>query len=140
MTRNDRPLAGMWHNDHGSELMLEVGKDGELSGRFRPGDGPGSDRTFPVKGFTAGSLIAFTAGFGEVGSLASWVGHRVDDDGGPVLDTLWHLTLEQPHAHRPDERWKTIWSGADRFRPGHAPPRSGERSSERPPLPPLWWR
>ena len=138
MTHSGLPLAGIWHNGHGSQIVLEVGKGGELIGRFRPGDGPAAEQSFPLRGFTSGNLIAFTVDFGKVGSLASWVGHRVDD-GGPLLDTLWHMTLEQPHATRADERWKTIWSGADRFRPGPAPKLAGP-SQERPQLPPLWPR
>jgi hypothetical protein len=136
MTRKDAPLAGVWHNGHGSELVLEVGPGGKLEGRFRPGNGPAAEHTFAVTGYTAGSLVAFTVDFGKVGSLVSWVGHRVDD-GGPLLDTLWQMTLEQPHANRPDERWKTIWTGADRFRPGRAP-KDRATTSGKPALPPLW--
>ena len=133
MTRTARSLAGTWHNERGSELRLEVDPAGELRGGFRPGDGAGAGETFPVAGFSSGNLVAFTVDFGKLGSLTSWVGHLIVD-AGPQLEMLWQMTLEQPHPRRAEERWKTIWSGADRFSHGAAP----KDAARRQPLLPLW--
>jgi hypothetical protein len=131
-----KTIAGTWHNENGSELRLEVGPAGRLSGRFVPGVGFGAGEPFEVTGFATGHLVTFSVCFGKYDSLTSWVGHLIDDAGAPALKTLWQMSVEVPHADRKEQRWKGIWSGADEFRPG-APP-SERRKDSRIASAPLW--
>ena len=135
MSERKDPVSGTWHNEQGSELRIEVGPGGKLSGRFASGVGFGTDETFEVTGFLSGRLIVFAVDFGKYGSLTSWVGHVVDDD-GPALRTLWQMTVELPHPDDAADLWKTVWSGANTFRPGPAPARP--RHARRAPPMPLW--
>ncbi len=116
-----KTYAGTWHNENGSELRIEVGPAGRISGRFVPGVGFGADETFEVTGFVSGNLISFAVQFGKYDSLTSWVGHLVEENGEKSLKTLWQMTVEVPHPERKDQRWKGIWSGSDEFVPGGSP-------------------
>lgn len=112
-------LAGTWHNQHGSELDLTV--DGKrITGRFRSGIGLAQGRTeADVVGFVSRNLVAFTADFGVHGSLTSWVGHLVMEDGVPRIHATWSMTVELPRE-TPVELWRGIWTGADTFDRGTA--------------------
>ncbi len=125
-------LSGTWHNENGSEINVEEGPEGKLSGRFRSGVGLGTDEQFELSGYTAGSLLSFTVNFGAHGSLTAWVGHRV----GEELQTMWQMTLELPHPNRSGDLWRAVWSGANTFRRGPAPRMAAE--GRRPSPPPLW--
>lgn len=109
--------AGIWHNEHGSQLELTV--DGcHLRGRFHSGTGlargaDGNDLT----GFVSGNLIAFTVDFGELGSLTSWVGHLALENGIPRIHVSWNMCVELPRGHT-DDLWRGIWTGADTFERG----------------------
>lgn len=113
-------LAGIWHNEHGSELELVV--DGtNLRGRFRSGTGLVKGRfEAEVVGFLSGNLVAFTANFGMQGSLTSWVGHVVIQDGAPRIHANWNMCVELPRDAM-TELWRGVWTGADTFEPGTAP-------------------
>ena len=112
-------LAGTWHNEHGSEVDLVV--DGtRLTGRFRSGTGLARGTTdSELVGFVSDNLIAFSANFGAYGSLTSWVGHVVMEDGMPRLHTHWNMCVELPREDA-KELWRGIWTGADTFERGTA--------------------
>lgn len=131
MSNVDRRLTGVWHDGQGSEIVLEIGAGGALSGRFRPGGEP--EREYALTGFTWGNQVAFVVAFERHGTLASWVGHLVEDAGGDELQTLWHMVLQPPHPAKKDERWRGTWAGSDVFRPGAAP-----KDRPRKPILPLW--
>src|SRR5512134_2700576 len=101
-------LTGLWHDEQGSEVSFEVGADGALAGRFRPG-GAAREHDYALCGYARGDRVAFVVGFDRHGTLASWVGHVIDDD-GPAISTLWHMALTPPHPERRDERWRGIWA------------------------------
>jgi hypothetical protein len=135
MSHHDR-IAGLWHNEQGSEVTLEATADGLLRGRFASGVGFATEEVFPVTGFVSGDLVAFAVNFGKVGSITSWVGHLVESE-GPALRTLWQMTVETPHPRRgADELWKTVWTGSNTFRRGPAL-RGRREGRDAPPLP-LW--
>jgi len=131
-----KDIAGTWHNEHGSEIAVEVLPDGRITGQFHTAIGFGTNESFPVTGFVANNIVVFSASFGKYGSLTSWVGHLVTE-GEPRMETLWQMAVEVPHAKHGDEIWKSIWSGADEFRRGPAP--REPRNKGTPPIPPLWW-
>jgi hypothetical protein len=109
-------LAGTWHNQHGSKLVLEVGAGGRISGKMRSGTGlakGGED--CEVTGFVAGDLVVFCANFGEFDSLTAWTGHLVEEDGEAQLVTQWQMAVTLP-ARGSAELWKGTWTGSDLFR------------------------
>lgn len=112
-------LAGTWHNEHGSELDLVI--DGKrLTGRFRSGTGLAQGRTeSELIGFASGNLVAFTVDFGAHGSLTSWVGHLVVEDGVPRIHASWNMCVELPREEA-KELWRGVWTGADVFERGTA--------------------
>jgi hypothetical protein len=125
-------VSGTWHNEQGSEMVIEATAEGRLAGRFHSAVGFGTDEEFALAGFATGNVVAFTVDFGKYGSLTSWVGHLVDGE----LRTLWQMTLEMPHPKDPSGLWHSIWSGANTFVRGQAP-REGRDRRHGPPVP-LW--
>jgi len=131
-----RTWTGTWHNQHGSEIHIDVGSDGRVVGTMSTGDGVARAQTFPLVGFARGDLIAFSVDFGRFGSVTSWVGHFVHEEPANVrIETLWHMATLVPHPQRSDERWKSVWTGADEFKPGPTP--SGHVRRQGPPM--LFW-
>jgi hypothetical protein len=123
-------ISGYWHNEHSSVLRL-VREDRSLSGTFRPGVGPLQGKTFPLQGVINGDQLAFLVGFGEEGSVTTWIGHICRDGGRISLDTLWDMAV-RVDAPKEADGWRGIWSGADRFEPGEpalALPRPRRRPS-----------
>ena len=123
-----RTWKGTWHNQHGSEVHIDVDAEGRLHGTMAVGDGSARTQSFPLSGFVRGDLIAFAVDFGRHGSVTAWTGHIVDSDGsGARIETLWHMATLVPHPQRSDERWKSVWAGADEFRRGPAASEPGRR-------------
>jgi hypothetical protein len=130
-------LDGVWHNQCGSEIRIEVGADGRLKGRMRSPVGLArAAEEFELAGFVQGDALAFTVHFGRHASLTAWVGHHVIEDGAETLRTLWQMSLDVPHAERADQAWRAVWAGADTFWRGSAP--AGLRPRRGGSLPPLW--
>jgi hypothetical protein len=131
-----RTLNGTWHNQHGSQVDLELDSEGRVHGMMTVGDGLARSKAFPLVGFVRGDLIGFTVDFGRHGSVTSWTGHIYDEEGGPPrIEALWHMATLVPHPGKADERWKSVWTGADQFTPG-APPRDQPRQA---PSPMIFW-
>ena len=128
-------FAGTWYNQHDSRMTLQVTATGAVSGTYQTGVGlPDRQETFPVAGFAAGDLIAFTVNFGSHGSLTAWAGqHTRDGSGTERLDTMWYLARNVPDADEPQRLWGGIWSGADVFR--RTPYAAAERPTGRTALP-----
>lgn len=109
-------IAGQWQNRLGSTLDLTVDTHHHLSGTFRTGVGvPDKGSTFPVVGFAERDAVTFCVDFGSLGSVASWSGHHVTDDGGERLVTLWHLARPATDPHREADVWASLLAGADHF-------------------------
>jgi hypothetical protein len=116
-----RNLTGTWHNQHGSELDLEVSPEGRISGRFRSATGLARGAIgCEITGYLSGDLIAFCANFAEYDSLTAWAGHVVVEAGETRLQTQWQMSVTLPARDAADELWKGIWTGSDTFRRGRA--------------------
>jgi hypothetical protein len=111
-------LSGVWHNQHGSEMQIEVGEDGSITGSFRSGTGlPGPRERFPLTGHLAGDLISITVDFGKYDSMTSWTGHHGIEDGERTIYAMWHMAVRLRRKGH-DQLWTGIWAGADTFRRG----------------------
>jgi len=109
-------FSGVWYNQHGSVLELDVNEAGRLAGHFEAGVGlTDLGERFPVTGFSCGDLVAFAVNFRGRHSLTCWVGHLLGSGPEQRIETLWQMVVEFPAAHKPDEKWKGTWSGADVF-------------------------
>jgi hypothetical protein len=67
-----------------------------------------------LSGSVAGNVITFFVNW-ENGSITSWVGHLVLEDGAEWIETLWHLAMPAEHPTNPNELWTSVFAGADRF-------------------------
>lgn len=107
---------GIWRNELGSEMELQVGDHGRVKGVYRPG----KDETLvqgehELVGFVNQNLITFSVDFEHHHILTSWTGHAVKDGREETIKTLWNLVK---HIHEPDlpvEAWGSVYSGANFF-------------------------
>ena len=110
-------VKGVWVNERGSAVTFTTNK-GLLSGHYNTQLGnPDPKSRFPLTGFIEGDQLTFTVNFKGYGSLTSWTGQISEDDTGPYIRTLWHLTRDVPDAEENDDLWSSIISGAATFRP-----------------------
>jgi Avidin family len=111
------PLSGIWYNQHGSRLELEV-SEGALSGSFTSTVGfrRTKGESAKVLGFRSGNLVSFVANFEPHGSLTAWAGHVIGDGPESAMELQWQMTVALPGRESPDELWRGIWVGSDVFR------------------------
>jgi len=110
-------VAGEWANERGSSVTF-IETDGLLSGYYSTQLGnPDPDSRFPLTGFIEGDQLTFTVNFKGYGSLTSWTGQISEDEDGPYIRTLWHLTRDVPDAEEDEDLWSSIFAGNATFRP-----------------------
>jgi hypothetical protein len=108
-------FSGVWNNQHGSEMTLQV-NNGVVSGEYRTGVGlPSPVERFPLTGFCSDDLLVFSVNFGKYGSLTSWAGQHTIENSREIIHTLWHLARNVEDSHEPTKLWQGILSGADFF-------------------------
>lgn len=120
-------LSGVWHNQHNSEMHLEVDESGKIVGCFINGINRIDDRSesFPLSGFARGDVFSFVVDFSRYGCMTSWVGQIVDP-GNKTFTASWQMITD---AHRQKEWcWKSIFVGQDTFASG---PRESAVSNQR---------
>jgi hypothetical protein len=116
-----RNLAGTWHNQHGSELDLEISPEARISGKFRSATGLARGAGgCEVTGYVAGDLLVFCANFGQFDSLTAWAGHVTVEGGEARLHMQWQLSVALPPRGSAEQLWKGVWAGSDLFRRGPA--------------------
>lgn len=110
-------IAGEWVNERGSSVNFVV-TEGLLSGYYNTQLGnPDPKSRFPLTGFIEGDQLTFTVNFKGYGSLTSWTGQISEDENGPYIRTLWHLTRDVPDAEEDEDLWSSIIAGNAKFRP-----------------------
>ena len=131
-------LAGVWRNEAGSELVIEVDAR-RVSGRFRNAAGDARARDgYPVRGWLNGDLLAFCVDWGSPGndeakaldSVSCWVGQHTRDDEGEAIRTQWLIERNVADPDEAEKLWGAVLTGADLFRkrpatvsaPGARPP------------------
>ena len=109
-------FSGHWSNQRGSSIELGVDERGRVSGTFRTAVGvPSPQETFPLCGFVAGDLIAFSVSFGLHESVTAWAGQHTIVGGRERIETLWHLARNISDEDEPRALWAAILAGADTF-------------------------
>ena len=110
-------FEGQWINDRNSSVTF-IETKGILSGYYQTALGqPDKSKKFPLTGFVEGDQITFTVNFKGYGSLTSWTGQLSEDNDGPYIRTLWHLTRDVADTKENDDLWQSITAGASDFRP-----------------------
>jgi hypothetical protein len=110
-------LAGIWHNQHNSQMHLEIDESGKIAGSFINGISAtgGRSETFPVTGFAREDVFAFCVDFSKYGCMTTWVGQVLDPD-TKRFQAMWQMIAD---VHRHEElAWKSIWIGQDVFEVG----------------------
>ncbi len=116
-TASAEDVSGTWVNERGSAVTFTV-KEGLLSGYYNTQLGnPDSKSKFPLTGFIEGDQVTFTVNFKGYDSLTSWTGQISQDDQGPFIRTLWHLTRDVPDDQENEDMWSSIVAGSANFRP-----------------------
>jgi hypothetical protein len=112
-------LTGTWHNQHNSEMYLEVDDSGKIIGSFKTGVSVGNDRSesFPLTGFAKDDVFSFCVDFSIYGSMTTWVGQIVDPANNR-FEAMWQMIAD---AHQDKKHtWKSTWIGHDVFETGAA--------------------
>jgi hypothetical protein len=117
-------FSGKWHNEHDSEMELQVAADGRVTGKYQTGVGsPTPSEQFDLVGFAKGDQLSFTVDFSKYGTLTAWVGqHTINKQGAEEINTMWHLSENVPDADEKDKMWNSVTDGADFFWRGPVPP------------------
>jgi len=114
-------IAGVWHNEHRSQIDLSCSINGQITGAFLTKKNPGEVKEYPLTGYVHGDLIAFCVNFAEQGAVTAWVGQIQSEAQSTTLRTLWHMSIEvEKYGTLDDRSWKSILSGADTFYKGPA--------------------
>lgn len=112
-------FAGVWHNQHNSEMEIKIGADGLISGSFHTGTGGNSQNSeeFPITGFVSQDVIAFCVSFTGHGCVTSWVGQMNRETDSRSFQALWHMAVDVGNQSK-KLLWRSILSGADEFQRG----------------------
>lgn len=123
-------LAGVWHNQHKSQIDFSQRANGQITGVFVTNEAAGR-KEYPLTGFAHDEVIAFCVNFTEHGCVTAWLGQVQYEKQKPLLNTLWHMSVEMgKYEARDDRSWKSILSGADKFYRGPALSQNGEGDTE----------
>lgn len=107
-------LNGKWKNELGSEMLLTVAANGQVTGRYQTMVGsPGDTEEFDLIGFASGDLLSFTVNFGKYYSLTSWVGQHTEESGVEIIKTLWLLAKNV--EDEPGQLWGAVLTGYNNF-------------------------
>jgi len=106
-------LAGVWSNQLGSRLLLEVDADGRLSGSMHSSVG-GVAGEHPLSGFARSSgegrgVIGFVVAWDQTSSVTSWSGHYDLRTG--TISVNWLLTGNEFD----ENEWQATRVGHDHF-------------------------
>lgn len=133
-------FSGVWHNQHNSEMSLQIDEGGLIRGAFKPGVGAqGSEsKEYSLTGYACNDVIALAVAFEEYGCVTSWSGQLStisEDDNVPTLYCMWNMSVDVGDDAE-TSLWKSMICGADRFVRGHR--KSNVNSLKTASSDPLW--
>lgn len=108
-------LGGVWVNQMGSHLTLELDGGGGLRGTYSSGFGPLAGRSHRVQGIYdlppegPAVLLSFLVDWTEAHCVTAWSGQFFPRDG--EIRTTWLMTSETA----PGDEWKSTVVGHDVF-------------------------
>lgn len=122
-------LSGIWHNQHNSEMRLEVDESGKIAGCFTNGISSNNHQSesFALTGFAKDDIFVFCVDFSKYGCMTTWIGQIIEPE-RKEFRAMWQM-IGDAHG-RKDLDWHSIWIGQDEFTAG---PRKSELSQSRTP-------
>ena len=110
-------LAGIWHNQHNSQMHLEIDDTGKIAGYFLSGVNTVEEpsQTYPLTGFARGNVLAFCVDFGSHGCMTTWIGQLVDPQ-TKHFQAMWQMVAAVNEDK--EKEWKSFWTGQDVFDSG----------------------
>ncbi len=111
-------FEGVWQNEAGSVVTLQVDEDGGVSGHYQTELGnPDNITRFPLTGFMQGDVLAFSVNFEGFGSITTWSGQMSEDDRGRFIRTMWLYSRDVAEEDEAEELWRSVVNGSATFRP-----------------------
>lgn len=101
-------FSGLWVNEYGSKLKLQVDEKGNITGEFfthvgrRETKDEWQDKWFKVTGFVNGSLISFIINYNTTNALCCHVGSLENIAGELQLKLKGHFIRDVPK----DQKWQ----------------------------------
>lgn len=113
-------LSGIWHNQHNSQMHLEIDESGKIAGYFISGVNAAGDPsdTYPLIGFARGDVFAFCVDFSNHGSMTTWIGQIIDPE-KKNFQAMWQMVVDVNQDKKAS--WKSTWTGQDTFELGPRP-------------------
>lgn len=109
-------FSGSWKNGNGSRLEVRDLSGGVINGRFESGVGDeGHVLWVDVHGSILGNVVTFHAVYPEYGTIVSWVGQHVVNNGVDELRTQWLHASDVPDNLQPQWAWSSNRIGSDTF-------------------------
>lgn len=107
-------LSGIWHNQHNSQMHIEIDESGKITGYFLSGTISSQDAptSYPLTGFTVGDVFSFCVAFSNHGTITTWIGQVLNKE-EEAFEASWQMVVDA-HQNK-DQSWKSTWSGQDRF-------------------------
>lgn len=107
-------LAGVWHNQHNSQMHLEIDESGKIAGYFISGVHTAGDpsESYPLTGFARGDVFAFCVDFANHGTMTTWVG-QITDPEKRHFQAMWQMVADVNQDKQ--NSWKSVWTGQDTF-------------------------
>jgi hypothetical protein len=110
------PLAGSWHNQLGSHLVLDATANGLLTGHYTSGTGVGAGARYQLVGTydpnpqQTITVLGFVVDWTEAHAVTVWSGqyHHEDD----TIRATWLMATETVAG----DEWKSTFVGHDLFR------------------------
>ncbi|XP_066288585.1 uncharacterized protein [Branchiostoma lanceolatum] len=112
-------LEGVWRNDHGSEMVLNMTGEGHIAGEYRTavesklgaaGNGPSLIRGAGSR--SGASTFGFSVVWRGGASTTTWAGQCLICDGREILETTWLLVGEVAGC---EDSWMSTRVGKDTF-------------------------
>lgn len=109
-----RDISGLWRSQHGSEMRL-IMEGNDISGTFTTYEGVFRHHVADIKGVAIGDLTSLTALWRISGSITSWSGQFLEENGHAVLKLMWRLITEMAEPVEPRFYWMSSFGGAEDF-------------------------
>lgn len=108
-------FSGRWINQMASVMDLTINGNVVSGTYYSASSSGGPPVSGAIAGVTVDDLIAFTVLWTQSGSITSWTGQLIEQNGVEKIRTLWHLVTNVPDDDEDDKFWMSTWAGADEF-------------------------
>lgn len=117
---NTKTLNGIWHNQYGSEMKIEVDRSGRICGQYKTAVGRPEtqdrwkENWFDLVGFLNEDMLSFVVNFNSTGAMCVVTGKLSKSQ--DRIETLTYTNYNLPQ----NENWKSVTAAAVIFERGPA--------------------